>query len=232
MKQLFSLNDYYIFQDERKKTLFYIKSKNNNENIYLPQLNSILKSNLIHSGSIINKEPNYFLIINAVSIKSFLQYKEELENNISYTHIQKIIYCLSNQLQYLLQEESKCFYTYDVNNVIVLDNSKFFYLCNEHLKEVKNSHIHIYHPIQKNNRYLSPELIRICQIPIIIDYKTIFYSLGLLIISILKNEKENLTMNSSSELLQQISFIKDSKIYHFLHRCLYEEPKSRFLIYI
>lgn len=241
MKPIFVLNNFTIYKDEIKKTLFYIHTNDDNNsdyNSHLSQFNSMIKSNLINSGSIIinnnseqdNTKKIFFLTLNCFSIIPFYQYKEEKKNNISYTDIERIIYCLSIQFQYLLENERKCFYTLDPNNILVVDNSKFIYLSNDHLKEVKNNDIYIYKPIVKNNLYLSPEIKSIYQIPIITNYKSIFYSLGSFIISILKNE--NLTNNSRFELLEKISYLEGNKIYYFLQRCLNEKPERRFLLYI
>ena len=83
------------------------------------------------------------------------------------------------------------------------------------MKDVKEKNIHIYGPISKNNGFFSPELLNTSSIPIIISYKTIFYSLGLLIL-------DNITKEMQLE----------TKLYYFLERCLTREPNERYLLYI
>jgi hypothetical protein len=126
-----------------------------------------------------------------------------------------MIYCLSKQLEYLIKQQSKCFYTYDPNKILIIDEKTYIYLSQEHLKEIKKDLINIFSPIEKNE-YISPELNDLKTLPISINYKTIFYSLGLII---LKN-------------LSNLDDINETKLYYFLKRCLNLNPKDRYLIYI
>ena len=142
-----------------------------------------------------------------------------------------IIICLSKQLHYLLENEQKCFYTFDPDNILVIDDCKFLYLSNIHLKDVKNNNLYIYSPpVNSSKDYFSPELRNICSIPIIVNYKTIFYSLALLIISSLLNE--TVQNDTQEELMERIINIKGSKLYYFLERCLHNEPSKRVLTYV
>ena len=226
-----SHHEFDIYQDREKPTLFYINNKYNNNNSKINNSLSLFYSIInINFGNIINNNNNYSLIIKASSIKPFSLFKKELKlkNNtyqLPYTKILMLINSLVKQLQYLLENESKCFYTFVEDNIIVIDDSKFLYLSNEHLKEVKNNNIHIYNPISKNVGYFSPELQKVSSIPIIINYKTIFYSLGLFIVS-------NLCNNNNNTIQQQLSGVKGSKLYYFLERCLQTNPDKRFLLYV
>ena len=143
-------------------------------------------------------------------------------------------YYLSRQLSYLIKYESKCFYTYDTNNIFVIDDNIFVYLSQEHLKHIKNDNICIYSPIAKSNNYLSPELSNSTTLPIIINYKTIFYSLGLLLIESLQSDEqsEQSEQSISSELDNKLDSFKETKLYYFLERCLKPHPNERYLLYI
>jgi hypothetical protein len=149
---------------------------------------------------------------------------------MSYKTILNSIVYLSNQISYLLENEQKCFYTFDPDNILVVDDCKFLYLSNEHLKDVKDENLYIYSPIKNNIGYLSPELRNVVSIPIIMSYKTIFYSLGLFVINIFLDESIN---NDVQEvLMESIDSIRGSQLYYFLERCLHNEPTKRFLIYL
>ena len=146
-----SLNEFTIYQDKTKATLFYIKNNYNSKiNNSLSLFYSINKINIINSSNIIiNDNNDYSLIIKASSIKSFIQFKKEqkIKNSncqLNYIMILMLINSLIKQLHYLLECESKCFYTFVEDNIIVIDDCKFLYLSNEHLKEVKNNDIHIF----------------------------------------------------------------------------------------
>ena len=177
MVNIFKTNELIISQDNRKKSLFEIKHNNNNNNLFQYLLRSLTKTKIIK---------NYTILLNASSIKSYEEFKRDERNlnktnKLPYFNLLKMAYYLSRQLSYLIKYESKCFYTYDTNNIFVIDDNIFVYLSQEHLKHIKNDNICIYSPIAKSNNYLSPELSNSTTLPIIINYKTIFYSLGLLI---------------------------------------------------
>jgi hypothetical protein len=242
MNILNSLNEFCIYQDIKKPTLFCIKNNdtiknNSNINNSLSLFHSILNINIVNSGNIINDNNNYSLIIKASTIKTFTQFKkeQEIKNNtyqLHYVVILTLINSLVKQLQYLLENESKCFYTFAEDNIIVIDDCKFLYLSNEHLKEVKNNDIHIYSPISKTSGYLSPELQKASSIPIIINYRTIFYSLGLFVVTNLCNETEEIYDNNNVQYKLINKTIEGCKLYYFLDRCLQTNPYKRFLIYV
>jgi len=237
MNNIFSVKEFDIYQDKRNSSFYKIVSKNNQNCSAL--FYSIIKNNIANSATIINSNnnnsSNNSLIIKTVSLKSFDQFKKEQKKKyntyrMSYKVILDIILNLSKQLSYLLENEQKCFYTFDPDNVLVVDDCKFLYLSNEHLKDVKDDNLYIYSPIKKNNYYLSPELRKALSIPIIINYKTIFYSLGLLIVSSLLNE--TIDSDIHGKIMEKIVSIKGTKLYFFLERCFYNEPPKRFLIYL
>jgi hypothetical protein len=236
-----SLNEFTIYQDRKNSTLFCIKNNHGNNNNTLTLFYSIININIVNSSNIINDNNNHYsLIIKASSIKSFAQFKKEQKiknsmNQLPYIIILMSINSLTKQLHYLLEKESKCFYTFAEDNIIVIDDCKFLYLSNEHLKEVKNNNIYIYSPISKTIGYLSPEIQKASSIPIIINYRTIFYSLGLFVVTNLCNETEESNSTdfriSNAENVSLLS-LKYDKIYYFLKRCLHHNPNKRYLLYI
>jgi hypothetical protein len=124
---------------------------------------------------------------------------------------------------------------------MVIDNCKFIYLSYEHLKDVdvKDNKMIIYRPISKTTGYISPELKNAKCIPILFSYKTIFYSLGLLILDSIKNSEIELSEDANisdisdiSDKLDKLLYIKDTKLYFFLERCLSIDPDKRFLLYV
>jgi hypothetical protein len=149
---------------------------------------------------------NIAIIFKALRVESFTQFKErhyKINNSkiLPYNLILNIIYSLSKQISYLLNNESKCFYKLDISKILVIDDCKFIYLSYEDLKDVKENKIYIYSPISTNSDYLSPELNFAKSIPILVNYKTIFYSLGLLILHICNLETPSCSPVSSCKSL-------------------------------
>ena len=225
---MITTSEILIEEDKTKNTLFTIKSNNcyiNNNFTFL--LNSLTKTKIIQNVTIIDN--NKSLMIKAFSIKTL----EQIKKKISHKIIIKMIYYLSKQLSYLINYENKCFYTYDPKNVIIIDNKIFAYLSQDHLVDFKNNNLYIYSPISKDNYYLSPELSKCTKLPVIINYKTIFYSLGLLLLeSLLDKKVEETREETLEEKMSKIESLKETKIYYFLERALNAIPDERFLLYI
>jgi hypothetical protein len=198
-----------VTQHDRKKNLFNI-FLNNKQLLY-----SITKTKIIQNYTILDTGTS--IMLKASSIKTYEEFKKSQKNTnkidrLPHSILLKMIYYLSKQLSYLITNHGKCFYTYEPNNIIVIDDNIFLCISQEHLTDIKNNDIYIYSPISTSNLYLSPELSSAKILPIIINYKTIFYSLGLLV-------SENLS-----------SGISETKLNYFLERCLNKDPCERYII--
>ena len=232
---IISTNEFDIYQDKNKNTLFTIVGKNyDNSSLFC----SIVNSKIVNNSTIYYDEAkkNIQLKIKALSVQTFEEFKKKqkkINGNkiLSHNIIQNIIYSLAKQIFNLLNNESKCFYKLDASNVLVIDDCKFIYLSHEDLKDVKDNKIHIYNPISKKTGFFSPELENVKSIPILINYKTIFYSLGLLILDNMTSNVEK-TIDKEINISNELFCIKDTKLYYFLVRCLQTKPCKRFLIYV
>lgn len=202
-------------------------------NIYSEELiNSITKTKIILGTTITN---NYHtLIINATSVTTFADFQKEQHilngtNKIPINIISKLILDLSSQLQYLILYTSKCFLGYHQENIIVIDNNKFIYLSNEYLKDIytstnesdsNNETLLVSFPFTHNDFFLSPELLAVTELPAKVHYKTSYYSLACLILSLITTDID----------IRNIQNIKNTKIFWLLERMLIKEPKNRSII--
>jgi hypothetical protein len=209
MNEYLKISDIIINQDIKTPSNFEIKFSSNDTSRCL--LRSLINTKIIKNCTLLENENRIIMKANSIKI-----YSELTKRELNYSFLLKMIYYLSRQLEYLIKKESKSFYTYEPNKIIVLDDNNFIYLGEEHLKDIKNNNLNIFSPIDRKLKYISPELTNIRTLPIIINYKTIFYSLGLII------------LNSISSLEE----IKETKLYYFLKRCLNKNPNDRYLIYI
>jgi hypothetical protein len=244
MNIIYSTQDFTIHQDKKKQTIFSISNTTNITNIMQIRslYNSIINTKIIQHGTIITNDPtdntdntdtnkmkSITLYFKGVTVESFKDFKENYikknkTNKLPYHLVLDIIYSLSKQIRYLLENESKCFYRVDTTNIIVIDGNKFIYLSQEDVKDVKENQIHIYRPIPKSQGYLSPELKNANSIPILVNYKTIFYSLGLFILDNIGTH-EDIKEHTIEEIM-------DTKLYFFIKRCLCIDPEKRFLLYV
>ena len=171
------------------------------------------------------------VIFHSPSIQKFNQ-----KQKITFDVIIKMIYCLSLQLDFLIKNYKKCFIGYSDKNILVIDDNKFIYIPNEEdIYDINpmNDKITITFPFNLIDFYQSPETLSIKTIPSDIHYKSVYFSLGCLIIDRFNNQSNNQSNNHEKyeELLDTL-IIKNSKLYYFLKRCLNKEPEKRTVLYI
>lgn len=230
MDFVLSTDDFQISKDKRKNTLFTIDFRLRSEAL----INSVISTKQI-LGATVNDDYKS-INFNASSVKSFSKYQGDLyrrrgTKNMSYDDALRLISCLSNQIRYLIVNESKTFYLYDPANIIVINDSKFMYLSVEHLMNIRENSIQVDRPFSCLG-FFSPEMIRITSIPSEINYKIIYYSLGAWIIYALFNV--NIT-NSDTTLIDLDNImgpICGTKVYWFILRCLDSDVERRELLYI
>ena len=158
-------------------------------------------------------------------MSSFLLKKE----NTSYENALKLILSLTKQFQYLITKEYKCFYEYIIENIIVIDDENFIYLSNEDLlKMTEPNKIQFVKPFICEG-FISPEILKIVSIPSELNYKTIYYSLGALVVYFLFEKNINDINSNINEILKPI---EGTKLFGLLNRCLSEKANERSIIYI
>jgi hypothetical protein len=125
---------------------------------------------------------------------------------------------LSAQIQFLLEKEHKCFYTFDFDRVFVL-NDGFCYLSANHLKPCGPATQQLEMlSVPERNTLLAPE-IRTQQAfpPFVVLFKCIYYSLGLLVLRFLN--------------LPSLEKLKGTKLFACLQRCMDANSSNRTLVY-
>lgn len=169
------------------------------------------------------------LFFNAFSVTTLKQFQFTLTNpNVKYQKILDLILSLSQQLEYLIEMENVSFYEYNPENVIVIDEKIFIYLSNNLMRVFKKRVMEFTFPfVRAPHLLISPELTKIPSIPCTINHKTIYYSLGLLSLSFLLNEEIIGEFH-----LDQLDFLKNTKLYWLLLRCLDLDPLKRTIVYL
>ena len=133
---------------------------------------------------------------------------------------------LTKQIVELIAQK-KCFYTFDLDNLIVIDNGAMFvYISNEHLLDVipRRGTMLFIKPFLKTIRFISPEMSSIIVLPSEINYKSIYYSLGMLALYCLYDDELDDEMKSSS--------IQGTKLFWLLKRCLDKDPNKRSILFV
>lgn len=169
-----------------------------------------------------------------------------LNNNwckrFSINTITNMVDSLTTQLKYLLQIRSYTFLGYNIENLIVIDGEKFVFLDSELLTEVSKdtNHILISFPFKKTDFFVSPELLKINEIPSYVHFKTTYFSLGCLLLHALTSDynfyneylKDPNNLNNKLEKFLNFHPIRYTKLYWLIERCLVEEPENRSILFI
>lgn len=225
---------------EREDTIFKIEFKYSAYSL----INSLIKTRIIQGGS--TDESYKIITFKANSVKSLEDYKNEKminhgRNNFLIAELANIVRTLSLQLNYLITTESHTIIGYNPSDIIVINDEKFAFLGSELVANIDvedNITATISCPFSTSDFFVSPELLKITEIPSKIHYKTAYFSLGILLIYMLLADdefyKDYLKHKHSEKLIESLNShpVKNTRIYWLLSRCLVEEPKNRSIILI
>jgi len=154
-------------------------------------------------------------------------------------NIYKMIYDISSQMRYLLEDENSVFIGFDPRHILVVNEDTYLYINGEHLEKIDDQeNIEIKYPPNSQDYILAPELYEITELPCKINYKCSYYSVGILylyIFNIIETKRiQKIDTNDVEEinqLLKNLS-INHTKIYYFLQRCLQKNPVNRQILFV
>ena len=240
--------NFYIGQgeDEIDNKSFTIFFDSYNEAL----IKSISKTKIILGATTTEKYKT--LSFKAISVQRFSDFQSELERKnktlkMPYNLALKMTHNLVTQLKYLITNFSQTFLGYSPENLIVIDKHKFVYLCNDFLLDIKNGNdynndndndndynVLISYPFTRDDFFMAPELYCIKEIPSFVNYKVSYFSLGCLILFALIGDNIDSDIEDLQEIKKHLDslFIKNTKLYWLLERCLVEEPKNRSILFI
>ena len=226
-------------QDEKDKTSFTFFFDSYNAAL----IKSIAKTKIILGATTTEKYNT--LSFKASSVLTFSDFQRDLErenktNKMSYNLLLKMTHNLVTQLNYLITHFSKTFLGFSPKNLIVIDKHKFIYLCDEFLLDiVEKEKVLISFPFTREDFFWAPELLHVKELPSHVHYKASYFSFGCLLLHGLLggcdlidlNEEASLRQANVKRLLNAL-FIKNTKVYWLLERCLVEEPKNRCILFV
>jgi hypothetical protein len=205
-------------------------------------INSLIKTRIISGAS--TDEFYKTIRFKAETVKTlneFLHYRmiKTGKKKILISDAAKMIRNLSRQLKYLIEVENHTILGYNPSEIIVINDDQFVYLGDESVVSIESDDMAmISYPFSLKNMFAPPELFKVTEIPFFTNYKTAYFSLGLLVIYVLLGDDEFyhdfLKHSNSSAILNILDDhpIKNTRIYWLLSRCLVEEPKNRSIILI
>jgi hypothetical protein len=225
------LQNYNISKKEIRKNYFNGKIEFRKNSKFL--IKSFINSNLI--GNAITNDKYTHISFNCSSIE-LLQNCYHILNSIN---ILKMIYDLSRQMKYLLENYKYVFVGFNLKHVLVVNGNTFMYIYGSHLEKIDHlDKIEINFPPHLENIILAPELFEIKELPCRVNYKCSFFSVGIMYLQAFKicelNNFTKIDTNDKEEieqLLNNLSFT-NSKLFFFFQRCLYINPVKRSILFI
>jgi hypothetical protein len=190
---------------------------------YAAILNNMIKKYLTSSYYDRESETIFF---SSESIMPFKEYLLSKPNNCI-----RMIDDLTKQIKYLYNN-GYGFYGFDVNDIIIIDGI-FIFCSAEYLLPLDQDTIVFRCPI-KLPYFSSPELFKLTNLPAEVNYKCIYYSLGVLVVLCVLNKY--LLVGNEIKTAEEIDVIltpiKGTKIYWFIKRCIHEDILKRTLLFI
>jgi len=182
-------------------------------------IESILDLKRLHSPSTSDNYTKLAFFANDVcDLPTYLErsYQKKGTKLLSYDETLQLMFCLGEQL-FHLENRGGSYLTLDSTKIFVVDDTHFLYLDDRVLPLDKNTNtIKITTPFSKKLPHLAPELKEADELPFIVSYKCVYYSVGSLL----------------SSCLIPLEQLKGTKLYSFLERCFEEEAEERTLLYI
>jgi hypothetical protein len=227
-RPIYSTNEFNLYKTSRNS--YMIKLFEPNEKL----MNSITKPNFLLDTTV--STDNKTLIINTKDVISLVDYKKKNKkelntSKLNYEDCLHSLYSLTKQLEYLLKNESSSFYNYEPDKVLIINNHLYLYISTSHLVELNKNKLKLNSPFDIYSHYLSPEIKNIKALPSEINYKAVYYSLGLLILNLLNDNQQD---NEYTEIhIKEIMKpIEGTKLSYYLMRCIEEDVERRTLLFI
>lgn len=246
MREIYTIDDVKIKVDDQTG-IFRIEFAHPSPSL----IRSLVKTKLIQGAT---STSDYKTIqFKATSVKSFAQFQSDLKTatgapNLPIGIAAHMTGCLTQQLKYLISTESRTIIGYAAANVIVINDKKFAYIGSEFVSEIKpidpdqdnnlDNRTQICYPFSPTDFFVSPELLRITELPSYVHYKTAYFSMACLIIYALLNNTdfytEYLQHRQADKIITALHPhpINETKLYWLLSRCLLEDPERRTILLI
>lgn len=196
-------------------------------------IESILNCKIIPGISIQYDYRTIYFKARSVKILSFFENTNininiiQRQNNDENEEILKLCYHLSFQLKYLIVKQKKCFISYEKEKIVII-NDRYVFLSNNNLMPLESEeNIYISNPFKKT-QFTSPELNDIYNLPTSINYRIIYYSLGLVILYYLRKNINNNEI-SDEDLLNSI---EGTKLHRLIKGALDPSIENRRLLYL
>jgi hypothetical protein len=218
-----------------------IKNTNNIFRIELKDPNPVLLISLTKFVKGSTCSDDYLLFtFKAYSVEMLTHCKNNLKKS-SIKMVANMAHTLGGQIQEMFKY-SASFVGFNTENIIVINEDIFLCLNVELMREIdEQNNITIFTPFSSSDFFFSPEIKCATKLPLILHYKTAYFSLACLLLYVLLSYNDSFY---KEYLISDADFdgifakylanhpIKETKLYWLIDRCLVEEPEKRAILFI
>lgn len=165
------------------------------------------------------------------SAEKVMSFKEYLLDQRTHRKCIKMIDDLTKQIL-MLKRIGYGFYGFDITDILTIDDH-FIFCSSQHLLPIEEDNITFYFPINKPY-FSNPEILQLTTLPSEINYKCVYYSLGVLVVLYLFNNYLLVgnEIKTSKQIENILKPINNTKLYWFIKRCLEENTEQRIILLI
>lgn len=215
------------------------KNKNQYKIIFKDENKYLINSILSHKLEGMTTNPTFTNIsFYADTLLSFPNFLNNVSPTDLYSVVINFLYSINNQLINLIKN-NYCFTCLLLQDIIVIDNHTFIYINPKYLSKINcDNMIKLNYPFPKQ-AFLSPEVSSLTYIPFFTSYKSIYYSLGSMLIHILFQSQDNINdinptynMKSENDIINILYPIRFTKLYWCIIRLMKNCYHKRLLLFL
>jgi len=233
-REIYSNDSIKISEEKKVFTIFF---KHPNQLI----IDSLIKTRIIQGAA--SSEDYKILKFKANKVETFNQYQNEQKKQkgslkLTVNTAASMVSTLASQLNYLVAITSHTILGYAPKDILVINDNKFVFIGTESMTEIEETNVLVSCPFLETDFFVSPELLKVKELPSYIHYKTAYFSFGCLIVYALLGDDEFYTEYLKNKEVDKIveylnnHTIKDTKLYWLISRCLVEDPEKRSILYL
>ena len=168
--------------------------------------------------------------INARSIQPLSNFLTKKQNKLTYNLTVLLAHHLKLFIE-LAEHDKKTLTYFDLDDIVVVDEKTFLFVNYAKLVPLlENNGTQVFEPIDKKIDFISPELQKVKQLPSLVDSRSVYFSLGLLVVFCLFGEK--IEINEKTDFKKLLPLIYYTPLYWFIVRALEIEPCARTLVFM
>ena len=181
---------------------------------------------LFQSYKIKHKRENEVIYFECDSIQTLNEFIDNNGKNkkLKYNDIVKLIYDTGILIKNL-EEDKRGIFCFSLHDFIVINNNLFLFINPFKLSNIYKNNLTLKIPIDITENFINNDT-NFSHLPITSNYKNSYYNFGLMIFYLLTGKIY------SKEKINLLDEIYQTSLYFFILRCLNDNPKERYYIYI